>query len=381
MKELLKNAFDKIYWIDEIIEFKTNNSYPSLYETKFGNISTSCVSLKDYYVDVSKIDKLHRFLNERGFDNVKQPSLDDHKNAHYYNEELKIQLSVVFFDDITQEKLKKSKDDEDIPIAYEEDSCFLIIFTPILKHKENVKKFFEDVGSSGLWKIRKIESNKFYMIAEGRGGLYKQETTFKNIEIKDDRYDLYYGRKFPHHKFVKFVKEETENLLLLHGDPGTGKSNYIKNLIMNSEKDVIYIPPSMMGVISSPGFVSFMTKNKNNILLIEDAEEILSSDRNAATNNLLGLTDGFLKDSLNLKIICTFNCDLKKIDDALKRKGRLFFEYKFEKLSVDECIDLVEYLDLDVDIREEMTLAEIFNFNKEISLEDSFEERRIGFLT
>jgi hypothetical protein len=137
----------------------------------------------------------------------------------------------------------------------------------------------------------------------------------------------------------------------------------------------------MVSVIADPQFVSYMLTNKNSILLIEDAEQILSVDRNSATNNLLGLTDGFLKDAMNLKVICTFNCDLAKIDSALLRKGRLYYEYKFGKLSVDECYKLAEFSDLTgFSTEEPMTLTEIFNYQKETSQENSFEERKIGFL-
>jgi hypothetical protein len=173
--------------------------------------------------------------------------------------------------------------------------------------------------------------------------------------------------------------DNTESLLLLHGDPGAGKSNMLKNLILETDEDVIYVPPSMVSVISSPDFISFMIKNKKNFLIIEDAEEILSVDRNSGTNNLLSICDGFLKDALQMKIICTFNCDLNKIDPALLRKGRLFFEYKFGALSKEEVQDLSNFCNLGLKVDKEMTLAEIFNSEKDVSIENSFEERRIGF--
>jgi hypothetical protein len=221
--------------------------------------------------------------------------------------------------------------------------------------------------------------DKFYLIAQGQSGLFTQKTTFKSIPIKEDRYDLFYGEDFPHEKLQQFVNGVTENLMLLHGDPGTGKSNYIKHIITNSKRKVIYIPPSMLSVISSPGFVSFMMKNKGSIILIEDAEEVLSVDRNSATNNLLGLTDGFLKDCLDLKIIATFNTDIGKIDPALLRKGRMFYEYRFRSLKPDEGNNLLNFMGINRTITETMTLAEIFNA-EDNHADNSFEERRIGFV-
>ena len=135
----------------------------------------------------------------------------------------------------------------------------------------------------------------------------------------------------------------------------------------------------MVSVISDPGFISFMLQNRGNVILIEDAEQILSIDRNSATNNLLGISDGFLRDALQIKIVCTFNCDIGKIDPALLRKGRLYFEYHFGALSENDAQRLVDYLELGYTVTKEMTLADIFN-REDNTLKDSFEERKIGFL-
>jgi hypothetical protein len=248
-------------------------------------------------------------------------------------------------------------------------------------HYESNRDFVIELMTFLINKIndeRKDDEHKFYMIAQSNSGLYNIETTCKAVDIKDNRYDLYYGADFPHDKFVEFVTGTTNNFMLLHGDPGTGKSNYIKNLVGMSKRDVIYIPPSMLAAIARPDFVSYMLNNKGKILLIEDAEQVLSVDRNSATNNLLGLTDGFLKDSLDLKVIATMNAPLNQIDPALMRKGRLHFEYKFDKLNVNEARKLAEFLELERTIDKDMTLAEIFN-NEDVAIENSFEKKVIGF--
>lgn len=248
-------------------------------------------------------------------------------------------------------------------------------------HHENNKQKVEEILHylfKNIFKKTEKENN-FYMIAQSSEGLYNQRAAFKPMPIKDDRFDLYYGKSFPYEKFVEFMNDETDHLLLIHGDSGAGKSNFIKHLIKNSGRDVIYIPPSMLSVISQPSFVSYMLENRGSILLIEDGEEILSADRNAATQNLLGMTSGFLKDSMDLKVIATFNIDIGKLDSALLRKGRLHFEYKFGKLSKEEGQELVDYLKIDIKIDRDMTLAEIFN-QKPTSIENSFESRKIGFL-
>lgn len=375
LKEIVKKSLDKTYWINSIGQFKNISEYPQEFEQKFGNISLNTISLDDYLVDIQKINETHEFFKKWGFDVVKQYKINEFKSAYYFNESLYMMVRCNF--GLRQNKISKS-DDEDLITNYD-NTVFSVYFCPLLKNKKLIEQFLEELADLNVLFVPDSEKN-FYMIAQGAQGLYKQKTTFNNIEIKDNRYDLYYGESFPYEKIVNFVKEDhPESLMLLHGVPGSGKSNLIKNLITECVDDVIYIPPSMVSVISQPAFVSFMLENRGCILLIEDAEEILSIDRNSGTQNILGMTDGFLRDCMKMRIICTFNCDLKKIDPALMRKGRLYYEYHFGKLSIKDGQRLSDHCELDVKIQEEMTLAEIFNHHKENTLKNSFEERTIGF--
>lgn len=238
-----------------------------------------------------------------------------------------------------------------------DDDSMCWVFDPCIRNHDlvnnTIKKF---LAKSTINK----ESN-FVMIAQGSEGLYSEDASFKAKPLKDNRFDLYYGEKFPHDKLLKFFDDKSDRLLLLWGDPGTGKSNYIKHLISKTEQQVIYIPPSMLGAIATPSFVSYMMSNKQSILLLEDCEEILGCDRTAATANLLGLTSGFLEDALDLKVIATFNADIGIVDPALLRKGRLYMSYEFKKLSVIEANALAKHCDIDHTFTEESTLADIFN--------------------
>jgi ATP-dependent 26S proteasome regulatory subunit len=122
----------------------------------------------------------------------------------------------------------------------------------------------------------------------------------------------------------------------------------------------------MAGNLDNVGLTNFLLDNKNCVLVIEDAEElILSRDNhhNSKLSFLLNLTDGLLGESLGIQIIATFNTDLKNIDKALLRKGRLTSIYEFTTLEVSKTNILLQKLGHEVEIDKPMSLADIFNFN------------------
>jgi hypothetical protein len=377
----LKKYLDGFYWYDETNDdlisrtpiAKIQPEYPSSYQMYFGTAPVIFLRITDKVLLMNKFKSFEKYLIGEGFD-ISECGKESFKYVHF-------EKRIVINGDVFSDKQKEEEDDEDEEYSSISSSDSDMMFLSILPTKSNrdfIEKIIKKLNTFLIDVAKQID--KFYLIAQNQQGLFTQKTKFKSIPIKDERYDLFYGKKFPHDKMKKFIEDETENLMLLHGDPGTGKSNVIKHLITNSKKKVIYIAPSMLSVISSPGFVTFMMKNKNSILLIEDAEEVLSIDRNSATNNLLGLTDGFLKDSLGLKVIATFNCDIGRIDPALMRKGRMFLEYHFDKLTTDECKELGTYLNITRPVEEPMTLAEFFNEEDNHVESNSFEERRIGFV-
>ena len=148
----------------------------------------------------------------------------------------------------------------------------------------------------------------------------------------------------------KFVEAENESgLMILHGDKGTGKSTYIRHLISaNPEKKFVYIPANLVNMLSQPNFSSFLMTLQDHIIILEDCEEAIK-DRKAngspaAVSLLLNLTDGLLSDGLGLKFICTFNDDVKNIDSALLRRGRLISKYEFKPLATDKANALLEEL-------------------------------------
>ena len=199
------------------------------------------------------------------------------------------------------------------------------------------------------------------------------ELNTKELHLKKPKidFDIHYNEDFqPIHKEIvkQLNKKDIKGLYLFHGQPGTGKSTYIKYLIHQLKKKVIFISPKMAGELDNLSMTPFLLENRNTVLVIEDAEELITSReevRNSNLSMLLNLTDGLLGESLGIQIIATFNTDVRNIDKALLRKGRLSTIYEFKNLTLDRTNSLLQKLGHNIEVNIPLPVAEIFNFDKD----------------
>ena len=183
------------------------------------------------------------------------------------------------------------------------------------------------------------------------------------------------------------IDEDKNGLFLLHGTPGTGKTSIVKQVIARGGKrKIIYIPPYLAASLSDPSFISFVRENMtNSVLVIEDAEDVLLArdiaGGNSAVSNILNISNGILGDALNILIVATFNTDLERIDEALRRKGRCIAEYQFTPLTQAKGQALIEELhgpEMELKKGESFTLANIYNA-KVVQPKTVKQERKVGF--
>lgn len=218
--------------------------------------------------------------------------------------------------------------------------------------------------------------------------LSKSKDNFRTKEVKLEKFefdiDKTYNEDFSevNEIILNSLNENKAGLILLHGKPGTGKTSYIKNLInTHSKKTFIFIQNEFVSELLDPEFISFLLKHKDSVLIIEDAEKVITTrekaNENSVVSTILQLTDGLFSDYLNVKIICTFNTSIEKVDKALLRKGRMIAYYDFQALSIEKANSLLKSLGSET-TNQELTLAEIFNYQTK-EFDQKPKKNKIGF--
>lgn len=357
------------------MEKKYSVNYP-IYDTVYGNE----LPIEQYYVIT--FDKLpSKYVNTKM---VYSPLVIKELIKMGYNQEVKILTNNKRYDSYSQSMF--INEDKNIVIKTNS-SVEKISFGSIhLEFCYDITKgeIEEQFDFSKLEKLQtKKKKANIQLVKSDMGHL---DTEDYDLMVSPVDLELNYGKEFKKiHKVIvdRLNKTNDKGIILLHGDPGTGKTSYIKYLTsLIKDKDILFIPPSMAEMLSEPTIIPFLMDHKNSILIIEDAERVISDREGngspAGVSNILNLTDGILGDCLNIQVIATFNMKREKIDQALLRKGRLIAEHKFEKLNVDDTNKLLKYLKKNHIVEEGMVLADIYNIDSEV-FKTTNKTNKIGF--
>jgi hypothetical protein len=248
-----------------------------------------------------------------------------------------------------------------------------------MAYNEESKKIIKAIDKMCI--IHK-EKTEVYMLVKD-----DMDLDLRSFEINKPKIDLnlnYDDEWNTKHEYLlnQLELKEKKGIVLLHGLPGTGKTMYIRHLIsiLAEKRTVIYLPNQLIDSLTDPAFIPLLSEYNGSVIIIEDADEAIRSRKNggASVDKLLNLADGILSDFLGIQFICTFNCPITTIDEALLRKGRLIFRHEFGKLPKAKAQKLSDSLGFDTEIKDDMTLAEIYNQEKRFG-EDEKKQSRIGF--
>lgn len=288
------------------------------------------------------------------------------------------------FQDITSKVA--DEEDKDKKVNSNNSKINVTVYYPNYKFLTDLKEKFDFLSK---FKIQYKERNFVSVLMKDQYGEY--DFVPLDIKVPNIEIGMNYGKKFVsvYDETVEKLKTNHKGLYMFHGEPGTGKSSFVKHLTSVVNKEFIFVPTNFIEkVISDPDIFSILIKKKKCVLILEDAEKILISRErqdNEYISTILNLSDGILSDMLEASIIITYNCDDTKIDKALKRKGRTMVDYKFDKLSVEESKELAKSIEMEENkiesIKEPMSLSEIYNMNTKNKFYEETEknDRIVGF--
>lgn len=163
--------------------------------------------------------------------------------------------------------------------------------------------------------------------------------------------------------YQAFIDSKAQ-IMVTYGPPGTGKTSFIRDLICEMNLNA-FISYDMKVLISDSTFVRYLTDSIFDAIIIEDADDLLTSargDSNKIIAKILNISDGLIKLPRKKLIFSTNLSKVSDIDSAIIRPGRCFDVMEFRKLDKPEasavCVKLG--IDLPSNTTGKYTLAELF---------------------
>jgi ATPase family associated with various cellular activities (AAA) len=234
---------------------------------------------------------------------------------------------------------------EDLFCYVEDDD--LTIFAPTRKEAlEHAERLSAKYG-----KERPAEKPGFYLLKVGSGSIDAECIKItRSSAMSADDLALHYGPdvvKFEE-KLTASLREHAGGASVFRGEPGTGKTSFIRHLIarLHSTHRFYYLPMNAESYLASPDLVEFWlhegrsAPDLKKVVVLEDAEDLLTpraADNRSKVSSLLNIADGLLGEFLQMHMICTINCDIDQLDPAIGRPGRLIACREFKRLDYDQA--------------------------------------------
>lgn len=169
-------------------------------------------------------------------------------------------------------------------------------------------------------------------------------------------------------------------ICILNGEPGTGKTHLIRSILMRMDCVFLIVPTNLIDSLDKPEFMPLLMNIKNEhekpiIMIIEDGDVCLvprKNDNISTISSLLNLSDGILGSMIDIKMIISTNAEIRDMDQAILRPGRLCRNIHVGPLPYEQANRVYQRLtnssDAKLEYRKYYTLAEIYDMVNNIGL-------------
>lgn len=228
----------------------------------------------------------------------------------------------------------------------------------------------------------RVEAPQVYNVSLTRSGLIRRRmpitAAMSQITVPASNYP--YLKETPGELSEMFLASE-QNVIVMIGPPGTGKSTYTREMIFSIyrtyrarvELDENALMPVVLllsdaKVLAHEELLDFLQiaqrGDRDVIFVFEDADNLIGrrSDGNSVMSGLLNMSDGIVKSKTKI-IISTNLSGVDKVDEALIRPGRCFGIVTFSRLSLVEANVVRKHYGKELlEGKNTWTLAEAINY-------------------
>lgn len=235
---------------------------------------------------------------------------------------------------------------------------------------------------------RRVPKRDFYMLTRSDSGYELTAIKSKPCPLIRGNYEPPVVEAIDHVLEEMNSQDPCGRLVILEGQPGTGKTYLVRGLV-NETKDatMIVFPPNLLREFSGPGvvtaFLNFRARSSGPmVLVLEDGDECLATrqlDNAASISELLSLGDGILGSALDIRLIITTNVKKMDFDPAALRTGRLCRLITVDKLSIPTVQKIFEREGVEGGpTKNALTLADVYSHVKNRQSK-STETKTMGF--
>lgn len=222
---------------------------------------------------------------------------------------------------------------------------------------EELVNEFVAIAKGFLTQKEPVIKGSVYSMTSGQGGLSITQIGFAGIDFIPENYTPEVSQGFENIKADILSDDPLGRLAILEGEPGTGKTYFVRSLVQAIPVvKFIIMPATLVPGLQGPEIQRVLlneiededeSNNRRFVFIIEDADDVIanrSEGNMAALSTLLNITDGITGAVFDIRAVCTTNAKTGELDAAVQRSGRLSEHVKIGPLPYEQAAKVFKRL-------------------------------------